>query len=162
LHQRHLNPIELTEATGVIRTILHVENVTQLTTRLGLGFRQHFVRLDDPADSSQTIHKVDENGGLEWVTDLQLGSAATKTSFLSRLTLFQAIASSLSKDLKGLPNEHYWKATDLNWDNMFRANLTSLLQMNLVWQLIYDKEVALGGRFKETLSLGIAYKFANF
>jgi hypothetical protein len=33
--------------------------------------------------------------------------------------------------------------------------------MSLAWQLLYDKEIDLGGRFKETLALGLAYKFSN-
>ena len=46
-------------------------------------------------------------------------------------------------------------------DNSLRCNLWSLLQMSLGWQLLYDKEIDLRGRFKETLSLGLVYKFAN-
>jgi hypothetical protein len=162
LHKRYVNPIDLTEATGVARNIFKIENVRQLTMRLGLGLRQHLVKMDDPADASLTISETDNNGGIEWVTDLQLGSATTKTSFISKLTLFKALFNSQAEDLTGLPNENYWKTADVNWDNMLRASLTSLLQMNLAWQLLYDKEVSQGGRFKETLTLGVAYKFANF
>jgi hypothetical protein len=163
LQKRYVNPIDLTEALGVARDIINVPEKKLLTTRLGAGFRQHMTRFDDPADSlHKTKSETTEDGGLEWVTDLQLGSAKSKTSFASKLTVFQALFYSKSKDLKGLPNENYWKTADINWDNVFRANLTSVLQMNLEWQLLYDKEISKAGRFKETLSLGLAYKFANF
>jgi hypothetical protein len=161
LNKRYVNPIDLTEAAGVARDIFKVENVRQLQTRLGLGLRQHLVKMDDPADSSLTISETTNDGGLEWVTDLQFGSATTKTSFISKLTVFQALYNSKADELEG-SNKNYWKTADINWDNMLRANLTSVLQMNLAWQLLYDKEVAQGGRFKETLTLGVAYKFANF
>ena len=55
-----------------------------------------------------------------------------------------------------------WQTVTVNWDNTFRANITSLIQTSLSWQLLYDKTVAKGGRFKESLTLGLSYKFANF
>ncbi|MBT7617797.1 MAG: hypothetical protein HN590_10995, partial [Calditrichaeota bacterium] len=62
-------------------------------------------------------------------------------------------------DLEGLPNEEYWKAVDINWENIFTANITKYLMVNLYLQLLYDKEVDLGGRLKQTLSLGLTYNF---
>jgi hypothetical protein len=161
LHKRYVNPIDLTEAAGVARDIFKVENVRQLTTRLGVGLRQHLATMDDPIDPNLTKSETTNDGGIEWVTDYLLGSAKSKTSFVSKLTVFQALFNSKSKDLTG-PTKDYWKTADVNWDNTFRANLTSVLQMNLAWQWLYDKEIAKGGRFKETLTLGVAYKFANF
>ena len=49
----------------------------------------------------------------------------------------------------------------MNWDNVLRANVTSLLQVSLAWQLLYDKEISLGGRLKETITVGLAYAFAQ-
>jgi hypothetical protein len=161
LHKRYMNPIDLTEAAGVARDIFKVADVRQLTTRLGLGLRQHLVKMDDPADSTRTISETTNDGGIEWVTDFLLGSAKSKTSLVSKLTVFQALFNSKSKDMTG-PTKDYWKTADLNWDNTFRANLTSVLQVSLSWQWLYDKEIAKGGRFKETLTFGAAYKFANF
>jgi hypothetical protein len=159
--KRYVNPIDLTETAGVARDLFNVPDVRVLTTRLGAGFRQRFARMDDPNDSTRTISKTTKDGGAEWVTDLTLGSAKAKYSFGSKLTVFQAIYNSEAEKLKGTPEENHWKAVDVNWDNVLRANITSILQVSLAWQLLYDKEVALGGRFKETLSLGVVYKLSR-
>lgn len=162
INKRYINPIDLTESMGLARRIFLVENVREMTMRAGFGLKQRIIDSDDPVDPTKTISKTDNSGGFEWVTDLTIGTAKSKAGFNSKLTFFQAIINSQADDLKGLPNEDYWKTVDLNWDNILRLNFTSLLQMNLAWQLLYDKEVSLKGRFKETLSLGISYKFANF
>jgi len=162
LHHRYVNPIDLTEAAGIARTIFKVENVRVLTTRLGFGFRQHFSKIDDPNDNNLTKSETTTDCGAEWVTDLTIGTAKTKVSFNSKLTIFQALLNSKAADLEGLPNENYWRTADINWDNILRINLTSVLQINLAWQLLYDREIVDSGRFKETLTLGVAYKFANF
>ncbi|MDD5087963.1 MAG: DUF3078 domain-containing protein [bacterium] len=160
--KRYVNPVDLTETMGVARDLINVPDRRVLTTRIGAGFRQRFARLDDPADLTKTISESSNDGGLEWVTDFALGSAKSKYNFLSKLTVFQALFYSKADEFTGLPNEDYWRTTDLNWDNVFTADVTSVLQVSLAWQLLDDKEIDLGGRFKETLALGLAYKFANF
>jgi hypothetical protein len=90
------------------------------------------------------------------VTDLILGSAKSRVGFISRLSLFQALVNNQAPD-----RDNTWKATDVNWDNTLRADISRILQMSLAWQLLYDKQIALGGRFQQTLTLGLAYKFTN-
>ncbi len=143
----YFNPVVLTEALGVARDLIKVPDVRVLTTRIGFGLRQHM----------NHATKTANDGGIDWVTDLVLGSPKAKYSLASKLTVFQALFNAQSDVL---PND-YWKTADLNWDNTLRTSITSLLQVSLGWQLLYDKELDLGGRFKETLSLGLAYKFAN-
>lgn len=143
----YFNPVDLTEALGLARDLIKVPDVRVLTTRVGFGLRQHMIH----------AQKTANDGGIDWVTDLVLGSPNSKYSFASKLTVFQALFNSQSDVL---PNED-WKTADLNWDNTLRTSITSLLQVGLGWQLLYDKEIDKGGRFKETLSLGVAYKFAN-
>jgi len=161
--ERYLNPLELTESAGIARKLIDKENVTVLTTRVGAGFRQRFNTYDAAtlaADSSISYVEETEtvtDGGLEWVTDLLLGSADSKYSFNSKLTLFQALMNSKSDEL----NDD-WKEVDINWDNIFRVKVSSLINVGLTWQLLYDKEIDDGGRLKQTLSLGLAYSFANF
>ena len=143
----YFNPVDLTEAIGVARYIFNVPASRILTTRVGFGLRQHLIH----------AVKTTKDGGVEWVTDLALGSPKAKYSLVSKFTVFQALFNSQSNVL---PNDN-WKTADLNWDNSLRANLTSILQVSLSWQWLYDKEIALGGRFRETLALGLSYKFAN-
>lgn len=159
---RYINPIELTESSGLARTIVNVRDRTLLTTRLGLGLRQRLVRFDDPADSLSVepdeISESTLDGGVEWVTDLLLSSAGSKYSFNSKLTIFNALFNSKEDEL---PND-YWKTADVNWDNILRVKVSSLINVGLNWQLLYDKEVDLGGRLKQSLSVGLVYNWANF
>jgi hypothetical protein len=155
--KRYVNPIDLTETAGVARDLVKIPDRNVLTTRLGAGFRQHVTTIDDPNDSTRSVRETTNDGGLEWVTDWTLGSAKTRYSVVSKLTVFQALFNSKSDELN-----NDWKTADLNWDNILRANLTSVLQASLAWQLLYDKEISDGGRFKETLALGLALKFTNF
>jgi len=166
--KRHFNPLELTESSGIARKLVDNENVSVVTTRLGAGFRQRFTTMDVPVlDAGDNVIGYEEesetvyDGGIEWVTDVLLGSAESKYSFNSKLTLFQALFNSESDELEG-ETADYWKQVDMNWDNIFRVRVTSIIQVGLTWQLLYDKEVDLGGRLKQTLSLGLAYSFANF
>jgi hypothetical protein len=147
-HKIYVNPVDLTEAVGVARDIYNIPDKSVLTTRVGVGLRQHMMH----------AVKTTNYGGVEWVTDFTLGAPSARYNFVSKFTVFQAFANSQKDEL---PND-YWKTADLNWDNTLRANLTTILQMSLNWQLLYDKEIDLGGRFRETLSLGLAYKFANY
>jgi hypothetical protein len=142
----YFNPVNLTEAIGVARYIFNVPDRHVLTTRVGFGLRQHLIH----------AQKTTNDGGVEWVTDLGLGSPKSKYSFISKLTVFQALFNSQSDSL-----DDSWKTADLNWDNSLRASLTSVLQVSLGWQLLYDREIHAGGRFKETLALGLSYKFAT-
>lgn len=161
MEKRYVNPIDLTETVGMARVLMNIPDVRVLSVRLGAGFREHITRMDNPADPDETLSKTTEDGGVEWVTDLALGSAKSKYSLNSKLTLFQALFNSEADNLEGQPGEDYWKTVDVNWDNTFRVNVTALLQVSLAWQLLYDKEISLGGRFKETLALGLAYRFAH-
>lgn len=158
---RYVNPLELTESSGLARTIVEVPEKTRLTTRLGLGLRQRIARFDDPADSTSspaTLSETTVDGGVEWVTDLLLGSSKSKYSFNSKLTLFQAMFNSKSDEF----TNDYWKTADANWDNILRVKVSSLINVGLAWQLLYDKEVDLGGRLKQALSVGLVYNWANF
>ena len=155
--KRYINPMDFTETAGVARNLVNVPDVRVLITRIGAGFRQRIIKMDDPADVNKTKTETTNDGGLEWVTDLNLGSAKSRYSFASKLSVFQALFNSKSDEL----NDD-WRTADLNWDNILRVDVTSLLQTSLAWQLLYDKEIAKAGRFKETLTLGVAYKFANF
>jgi hypothetical protein len=160
---RYLNPLELTESAGIARKLIDVEKVRVVTTRIGAGFRQRFSTYDVAtyaADSSVSYSEKTEtvtDGGLEWVTDVLLGSAEAKYSFDSKLTLFQALMNSKSDELN-----NDWKEVDVNWDNIFRVKVSSIINVGLTWQLLYDKEIDDGGRLKQTLSLGLAYSYANY
>lgn len=156
---RYLNPLVLTESSGLARTIYEVPDRALFTSRLGVGLRQQWESKDDTSQVDlPTISTNSLDGGVEWVTDLLLSSAASKYSFNSKLTVFNALFNSKEDEL---PND-YWKTADANWDNYLRVKVSSLINVGLNWQLLYDKEVDLGGRLKQALSVGLVYNWANF
>ena len=162
---RYLNPFETTEATGVARQIINIPDKTSLSTRIGFAMRQRVtVFTDTSRTEGSTLQETTNDGGAEWVTDFTLGSAKAKYNFTSKLSVFQAMFHSRSGGYElaaGIEEGTEWKTADLNWDNTLRVNISSLIQTSLAWQLLYDKQIAKAGRFKETLTLGIAYKFGN-
>lgn len=155
---RILNPATFTESFGIARVWVK-QDKREGTTRLGMGLRQHLDRqvLVDTL-SGKRENKTSNDGGLLLVNDFQTPLAHEKITFTSKLTVFQALFYSESKKLKGLPNQNYWKSPDVNWENIFAASITKYLMVNLYVQFLYDKEVRLGGRLKQTLSLGLTYK----
>lgn len=155
---RFLNPITFTESFGIAKVLIKEEK-REWTARLGAGFRQHVNRdvlVDTLANKRET--QTSSDGGLVFVTDFRTPLARERISYTSKLTVFQALFYSESDKLKGQPNEDYWKSPDVNWENIFTASITKYLMVNLYIQLLYDKEIDLKGRFKQTLSLGLTYK----
>ena len=155
---RYFNPLKFTESFGVIKYLIKEEK-REWSTRLGGALRQHVNRdvlVDAEAGKRET--QTSNDGGVEFVSDFKSPLAQERITVSSKLTLFQALFYSEADAVKGQPNEDYWKSPDVNWENIFTASITKYLMVNLYTQLLYDKEVDVGGRFKQTLSLGVTYK----
>jgi hypothetical protein len=155
---RYLNPLKFTESLGVIKFFIK-EDRREWSNRLGAALRQYVNRdmlMDPLTDKRET--QTSNDGGLEFVSEFKSPLAEGKITLTSKLTVFQALFSSEADALKGQPNEDYWKSPDANWENIFTASITKYLMVNLYTQILYDKEVDKGGRFKQTLSLGMTYK----
>lgn len=154
---RIINPVHFTESAGIAKVLLKQEK-REWTARFGFGLRQHLNRdvLEVATNTRET--KITNDGGLIFVTDFTTPLAQERITFTSRLSVFEALFYSESEALVGLPNEDYWKSPDVDWENTFTANITKYLMVNLYTQLLYDKEVDTGMRFKETLSLGLTFK----
>ena len=154
---RLVNPIKFTESAGIAKVFIKEEK-REWTVRLGAGVRQYLNRdvLNVATDERETLTSND--GGFVFDSEFKTPLAADRITFQSKLTVFKALFYSEKDDLVGLPNEDYWKAPDVNWENIFTACITEHLMVNLYIQLLYDKEIALAGRFKQTLALGLTYK----
>ncbi|KPL17969.1 MAG: hypothetical protein AMJ92_10250 [candidate division Zixibacteria bacterium SM23_81] len=155
---RYLNPLNFTESFGVIKFFIK-EDKREWSNRLGAALRQHVNRdvlVDPQADKRET--QTSNDGGLEFVSEFKSPIAQERITISSKLTVFQALFYSEDDALKGQPNEDYWESPDVNWENIFTASITKYLMVNLYTQILYDKEVDKGGRFKQTLSLGLTYK----
>jgi hypothetical protein len=167
--KRYINPMLLTLSSGVARKIWHRPEKDQLLSRLGIAVRQNIMRdvvystliSEDETDTTLVASGTETNtttdGGLEWVTDFNI-TLSDKVGLLSKLSLFKALFNSEKDELEGTERADYWKAVDVNFENTLSVSVAKYLQVQLYAQLLYDKEVDLGGRFKETLSLGLTYK----
>jgi hypothetical protein len=147
--KQYFNPAVLTETAGIAKVFIKEEK-RELTTRLGAGLRQEIDRKLDP--------RVGYKAGLELVTDFTTPLANERLGYTSKLSIFQGFYYSESDRLKGLPGANDWKSPDINWENIFTANISTYLMVNLYSQFLYNKQIDKAGRFKETLSLGLTFK----
>jgi len=153
---RYLNPLKLTETFGVARILIEEEE-REWTARLGGGLRQYIDRdlLDEDTDERST--EVTSDGGIEFVSEFRAPLADGKITLSSKLTAFQALFYSESEALEGLENEDHWRAIDVGWENTLTAGITDHLMVSLYLEMLYDREIDDGARFKETLALGLAF-----
>lgn len=158
--KRYVNPMRFTESAGIARSFLKEEDRT-LLVRLGAASRQYVDRdsLDPVTLERGTATEYD--AGLMFDTDARLPIADGKIVYTSKLNVYQALYDSEKDELEGLPNEDYWKTPDVRWENTFSANVTGHIVVNLYVDFRYDKQVDLRGSFKQTLALGINYRFGN-
>jgi hypothetical protein len=151
----YFSPITLTESAGASRQFYNAEDL-QLLTRLGFAIRQIIAKSVINA-AGDTKSQTNNDGGFESVTDLSV-TLGENLRYTSKLSLYKAIYYSKSDELKGLPNEDYWKQVDVNWENQVSASVVKYVTVSLYMQLLYDKEIDLRGRFKQTLALGLTYQ----
>jgi len=153
---RYLSPLKITESAGIAREFLKAEK-NELLSRLGFAFRQILTQQVTDTLMKEYETKTTNDGGIESVTDLKL-TMAQNLNFTSKLSLYKALFFSQANDVKGTPRENYWKAIDINWENRVSASVVKYMTVSLYMQLLYDKEINLKGRFKQTLALGLTYK----
>lgn len=154
--KRYVNPKKVTESGGVSRQFYKTEK-NEIFSRLGLALRQ--IITEDIVDTTlrTTEFNSTNDGGIESVTDVK-ATLSDKVSYTSKLSLYKALFYSKSDELKDTPEENYWKAPDVNWENTISVSVAKYVTVSLYTQLLYDKETDKKGRFKETLSLGLTYK----
>ena len=155
-NNRYLNPMKITEAFGASKNLIKEEK-REWNIRLGVATRQYIDRDQIVDDASKTFTSLD--GGVQFDSEFKTTLSEDKITLTSKLTVYQALAYSEKDVVAGTEAEDYWMAPDLNWENIFTASITKYLMVNLYIQLLYDKEVDLGGRFKQTMSFGVTYKF---
>ncbi|MCK4537357.1 MAG: hypothetical protein KAV42_01030 [Candidatus Krumholzibacteria bacterium] len=159
-NERYINPMKITEALGVSKDLIKEEK-REWSVRLGVATRQYVDRdqfVDKMVDDTkETMTSYD--GGMQFDSEFKTTFSEDKITLTSKLTVYQALVYSEKDAVAGTVAEDYWKAPDVNWENIFTANITKYLMVNLYIQLLYDKEVDLGGRFKQTMALGVTYKF---
>ncbi len=161
--KQYFSPMKLTESAGILKHIWKKDKQF-LTSRLGLGLRQIMKKSAVQVDTNLTFEAYYEvfdttltDGGMESVTDAVF-KLSERMTFTGKLTLYKAFFFSKSDDFKGLESEDYWKAIDVNWENIISAQVSKIITVNLYTQLLYDKEISKKGRFKETIAVGFVFK----
>jgi hypothetical protein len=167
-HKRYFSPLKLTESAGIARK-LYERDKDQIISRLGLAIRQTLIKgsiksVDTVVVGPDTLfnsrYSVEDSsltdGGIEWVTDAKL-TLHENIQYTGKLTVFKALYFSEKDDVKGTPAEDYWKAVDINWENILSAKISKVITVNFYLQFLYDKQVELRGRLKETLGIGFVY-----
>jgi hypothetical protein len=154
--KRYINPKKLTESGGVSRMFYKTEK-DEILTRLGLALRQ--IISEEVVDTVMEKTEINSttDGGIESVSDVRL-TLSDKIFYTSKLSLYKAFFFSESDELKGTPEENYWKEVDVNWENSVSVSITKYVVVSLYTQLLYDKQISKKGRFKENLSLGVTYR----
>lgn len=157
-NKRNFNPMRFTESAGVIKMLID-EDKRDWSVRAGAAFRQTLDqdRLDPLTGDKDS--KLSRDGGLEFVSELSTPIAKERILLTSKLIVYKALYYSEKADLEGTDAENYWQAVDFDWENIFSASITEYVMVNLYVQWLYDKEISKAGRFKQTLSLGLTYKF---
>jgi len=143
------NPMTLTESFGVARVWIKEEK-RELTSRLGGALKEYL-------NSHENIDNTSD-GGIEFVTDYRTPLANDRITFNSKLNVYKAMYYSEADAVEGTDFEDAWKAPRINWENIFSASLTKLINVNLYIQMLYDERVSDEMQLKQTLALGLTYK----
>jgi len=116
------------------------------TTRLGIATQEVFTNkyrqyTDDPATTNK-VEAFKFETGLESVTrgKVQIAENMLLTSGLRLFTRFKHL--------------DVW---DVRWDNMIAAKVSSIINVNFTYDLVYQKDQSLRTQMKEGLQMGITY-----
>jgi hypothetical protein len=154
------NPIDISEALGIARTLVKQEQV-DWSVRLGGAARQLVDRYTlDPSESKGYKSDVNNDGGVELVTDLKAANKAKWASYATTVRLYEALASSKAKDLQG-DAKNDWRYPNANWENSLTLNVTKYIMVNGYVQFLYDRLIHKNWRLKETLGVGLTYMYSN-
>lgn len=154
--KRYFTPLLLTESVGGSR-MFYKKDKNEILSRLGFAVRHRITNvIVDTAENEKDWH-TSTDAGFESVTDV-IYNFNESLGYIGKLTLYKALFFSEKDEVEGTPEEDYWKAVDVNWENTISASVAKYVTVSLYVQFLYDKQVEKKGRFKETLGLGLTYK----
>jgi hypothetical protein len=157
---RYGNPLDITEAAGVSKTLKKSELI-DWSTRLGAAARQYIDRrrLDTATGTRKT--DVTKDGGVELNMDLKAMNEGKWMTLLSSLRLYEALISSKSDAFKGTDAENDWRYPHLKWENTLTLSVSKYLMLGVTAYAYFDKDLAADMRLKETFSAGLTYIYSN-
>jgi hypothetical protein len=146
----NLNPIRLMETAGMARVFQKTAE-RELISRLGLGLRETFSRtIVDPVTKHLESYTA-RDGGLEFQTQVTQPMLEKKVLYKGKLLVFLPVYYSRSGDLETFDQEAialdptresvqgFWRAPDVNFQNELTTQITKLVGVSLIVQLVYDK-----------------------
>ena len=160
LFVRYLNPVEITEAVGVSRTLQKSETV-EWSTRLGAAARQLVDRHHLDTDVGTRSTNYTNDGGFEFDMDLKAANKEKWISYLGSIRIYEALLSSKTDAFKGTSAESDWRYPHVKWENTLTLTFAKYLMLNLSAYLYYDKDIRRDPRLKETLSAGLTYTYSK-
>ncbi len=141
---KYVNPLIFSESFGISRNLVKNDNQL-LSTRLGGAAYQRVNRKIETTN----------DGGIELVTKYNANTKNNTVSYSLFLNLYQALFSSEDETVDT------WKTIDVDWQNNLTMNITKYLMVNYMFQLLYDRDISEKARARQTLSLGITFKYTN-
>ena len=157
---RHINPLDITEALGASRTLAKTDRV-EWSSRLGIAARQHVDREHlDPVSMNRSTQTT-KDGGVELDMNLNAVNKQKWASLISSLRLYEAVVT--AHDNATLPPGHEddWRAPHVQWENTLTLSFKKYLMVNLVADAYYDKTINTAVRLKEALTVGLTYIYAK-
>jgi len=137
------NPNTTTETFGIAKVFIK-DDTQELSTRLGAAFKQYFdSNLDDNTN----------DGGVEFVGIYTKPFKENMIKYSTNLNLYKPFFYS-----DAVEGGDAWKQVRMNWQHDVDISLTSLINLKLYVQLLYNEMVIDEIQFKETLGLGLSYK----
>jgi hypothetical protein len=157
---RYGNPLDVTEALGVSRTLEKNESI-EWATRLGVAARQLVDRqkLDTATNKRATDYTND--GGVEFNMDFKATNKEKWLSFVSSIRVYEALLSSKADEFKGTSQKDDWRYPHVKWENTLALTLAKYIMLNVTAFAYYDKEMSGDVRLKETVSAGLTYTFSK-
>ena len=157
---RYVNPLDITEAVGVSRTLQKTETI-EWSSRIGAAARQYVDRnkLDTISGTRKT--DVTNDGGTEFNMDLKAMNKEKWITLLSSLRLYEALVSSKADEVKGTPQENDWRYPHVKWENSLSLTFAKYLMLNFSAYAYYDKDIDDEVRLKQTFSAGLTYIFSK-
>jgi hypothetical protein len=188
-----LNPLIFSQSVGISRMLVENEERT-LLARLGFTVHESVrdIYLSAPPDD-ETSSESAVDGGIELVLDYDAKLLGGRVEYESEIRVYQPVFYSGKSDVEDLAAQvlldagldedlaDYFLATDIDFSNTFKANITSVINVQLHLRWVYDKydntvvpvvedggvtnpgavaaAVRKVGQFKQTMSLGLGYTF---
>ena len=188
-----LNPLEFFETVGVARMILDSED-KKFVFRVGATAHQMIRDMYlDEAFSVDPVNETASDIGVEMVFNYADKKLLERVEYKTQVRFYQPFYYSAKQDVEdlgaaylesaGLPTDlaDYTTVLDIDWENTFKANITSVINVQLYLRWVYDKydnsatpvvvdgemhnvgtvngSIRKAGQFKQTMSLGLAYTF---